>query len=136
MRAGALHAHGRPASRPSIASALGVPVVSNFRPADMVAGGQGAPLVPLLDYVLFADRKRGRVLQNIGGIANLTAIPARRVSRCKLIAFDTGPGNMVIDALAQSLFGKPFDRNGAAAARGTVLQPVLAAALRNPLLSA
>src|SRR6266536_183900 len=59
-----------------IAGALGVPVVSNFRPADMVAGGQGAPLVPLLDYVMFADSRRGRVLQNIGGIANLTAIPA------------------------------------------------------------
>ena len=59
-----------------LASAINVPVVSNFRPADMLAGGQGAPLVPLLDYALFADAKRGRVLQNIGGIANLTAIPA------------------------------------------------------------
>jgi anhydro-N-acetylmuramic acid kinase len=114
-----------------IAAHLGVPVVSNFRPADMLVGGQGAPLVPLLDYMLFADRKRGRVLQNIGGIANLTSIPAG-ADASEVIAFDTGPGNMVIDALAQQLFGKRFDRNGAIAARGTVLQPVLAAALRHP----
>ncbi len=108
----------------AIAARLGVPVVSNFRPADMLAGGQGAPLVPLLDYVLFADRERGRVLQNIGGIANLTAIPAGAAPNA-VIAFDTGPGNMVIDWLAQKLFGKPYDRNGALAARGTVLEPVL-----------
>ncbi|MDR3751909.1 MAG: anhydro-N-acetylmuramic acid kinase [Terracidiphilus sp.] len=114
-----------------IAATLGIPVVSNFRPADMLAGGQGAPLVPLLDYVLFADPRRGRVLQNIGGIANLTAIPAGAAAE-RVIAFDTGPGNMVIDALAQQLFGKPFDRNGAFAAEGTVLSPVLSAALRNP----
>jgi len=105
-------------------------VVSNFRPADMLAGGQGAPLVPLLDYVLFADPKRGRVLQNIGGIANLTAIPAG-AAPAKVIAFDTGPGNMVIDWLTQKLFDKPFDRNGALAARGTVIQPVLKEVLRH-----
>ena len=115
----------------AIAAAVGVPVVSNFRPADMLAGGQGAPLVPLLDYVLFADARRGRVLQNIGGIANLTAIPAGAAAE-RVIAFDTGPGNMVIDALAQELFAKPFDRNGALAAEGAVIAPVLAAALRNP----
>jgi len=115
----------------AIAAALGVPVVSNFRPADMLAGGQGAPLVPLLDYILFAHPKRGRVLQNIGGIANLTAIPAAATPD-QLIAFDTGPGNMVIDALAQQLFGKSYDRNGAFAAEGAVLAPVLAAELRNP----
>jgi anhydro-N-acetylmuramic acid kinase len=114
-----------------IAAETGVSVVSNFRPADMMAGGQGAPLVPLLDYVLFADRKRGRVLQNIGGIANLTAIPAG-ANADEVIAFDTGPGNMVIDALAQKLFGKRFDRNGEFAARGKVIEPVLAKALRNP----
>jgi anhydro-N-acetylmuramic acid kinase len=114
-----------------IAGTLAVPVVSNFRPADMVAGGQGAPLVPLLDYVLFADAKRGRVLQNIGGIANLTAIPAG-AGPDRVVAFDTGPGNMVIDALAQELLGKAFDRNGALAAQGAVLAPVLADALRSP----
>ena len=114
-----------------IAAQLGIPVVSNLRPADMLAGGQGAPLVPLLDYVLFADAKRGRVLQNIGGIANLTAIPAGGGAE-QVIAFDTGPGNMVIDALAQELFGKRFDRNGRFAAEGQVIEPALAKALRNP----
>jgi anhydro-N-acetylmuramic acid kinase len=114
-----------------IAAAIGVPVVSNFRPADILAGGQGAPLVPLLDYVLFADAKRGRVLQNIGGIANLTAIPAGATADA-VVAFDTGPGNMVIDWMAQELFHKNYDRNGGFAACGTVLAPVLAEALRNP----
>ncbi len=114
-----------------IAAELKVPVVSNFRPADMAAGGQGAPLVPLLDHVYFADAKRGRVLQNIGGIANLTAIPAGSEID-ELIAFDTGPGNMVIDALAQKLFGKPYDRDGAIAATGRVLVPVVEEMLRNP----
>jgi anhydro-N-acetylmuramic acid kinase len=112
-----------------IAARLGVPVVSNFRPADLLAGGQGAPLVPLLDYVLFADARRGRVLQNIGGIANLTAIPPGAGLR-SLIAFDTGPGNMVIDWLAQNRFKKAFDQDGALAATGSVIEPVLRAALR------
>ncbi|HVU45040.1 MAG TPA: anhydro-N-acetylmuramic acid kinase [Terracidiphilus sp.] len=115
----------------AIASRMQAPVVSNFRPADMFAGGQGAPLVPLLDYVLFADAKRGRVLQNIGGIANLTAIPADARPEA-VVAFDTGPGNMIIDWLAQELCDKPFDKNGALAARGTVIEPVLKASLANP----
>lgn len=114
-----------------LASALGVPVVSNFRPADILAGGQGAPLVPLVDYTLFAHPRRARVLQNIGGIANLTAIPAAG-KPSDVIAFDSGPGNMLIDALAQELLKKPYDRNGAAAARGSVIRPVLASALKNP----
>jgi anhydro-N-acetylmuramic acid kinase len=115
----------------AIAAELRVPVASNFRPADMVAGGQGAPLVSLLDYVLFADAKRGRVLQNIGGIANLTAMPPGG-SIDDVIAFDTGPGNMVIDALAQQFFGKKYDRNGTLAARGEILAPVFKARLRDP----
>lgn len=112
-----------------LASKIGVPVVSNFRPADMAAGGQGAPLVPLLDFVLFAHPRRARIVQNIGGIGNLTAIPAG-ASADQLIAFDTGPGNMVIDALAAGLFGKKYDCDGRIAARGRVLNSVLKAALR------
>jgi anhydro-N-acetylmuramic acid kinase len=107
-----------------VAHEIGVPVVSNFRPADMVAGGQGAPLVPLLDFLLFAHRSQARVLQNIGGIGNLTAIPAGGRAD-KLMAFDTGPGNMVIDALMTRLFRKDFDRNGQIAAHGRILDPIV-----------
>jgi anhydro-N-acetylmuramic acid kinase len=114
-----------------IAAEVGIPVASNFRPADIAAGGQGAPLVPLLDYAMFADAKCGRVLQNIGGIANLTAIPAG-LGGDAVMAFDTGPGNMVMDALAQRLFNKGFDRNGAIAARGAVLDSVVEQMLSDP----
>jgi len=114
-----------------IAARLGVPVVSDFRPADMAAGGKGAPLVPFLDYLIFRDRRTGRIVQNIGGIANLTAIPAN-ASVGDVMAFDTGPGNMVIDELTQLLFGKSYDRNGALAKRGHILQPVLKELLHNP----
>jgi anhydro-N-acetylmuramic acid kinase len=114
-----------------LATQAGVPVVSNFRPADMVAGGQGAPLVPLLDFVLFRHPTRGRVLQNLGGIGNLTAVPPR-AEAADVVAFDTGPGNMVIDQLMQQLFGKRFDRAGSTASRGTVLKQVVSARLREP----
>ncbi len=114
-----------------IASRLGVPVVSDFRPADMAAGGKGAPLVSYLDYVLFRHERWGRIVQNIGGIANLTAIPrAARID--DVIAFDTGPGNMVIDAVAQELFKRPFDWNGRLAARGKPLEQVTRKLLRQP----
>lgn len=107
-----------------IAARVGVPVVSDFRPADMAAGGKGAPLVPYLDYLLFRDERVGRIVQNIGGIANLTAIPVR-ASADRLIAFDTGPGNMVIDAVAAALYHRPFDRDGEIAASGKLLESVL-----------
>src|SRR5438552_9026192 len=113
-----------------IAARLGVPVVSDFRPADMAAGGKGAPLVPFFDYALFRHRSRGRILQNIGGIANLTAIPARAAPN-EVIAFDTGPGNMVIDACCQRLFQRPMDRNGEIARRGRVSQAVINKLLRD-----
>ena len=114
-----------------IAAAVHAPVVSNFRPADMVAGGQGAPLVPLLDATLFAHPRRARVLQNLGGIANLTLVPPGG-SLDQLIAFDTGPANMVVDALAQKLFGKSYDRGGRLAAAGTAHESVVTALLRDP----
>lgn len=107
-----------------IAARVGVPVVSDFRPADLAAGGKGAPLVPYLDYLWFRDARIGRIVQNIGGIANLTAIPVGARSK-EVFAFDTGPGNMVIDAVTQELFGKPFDRDGKIAASGESIEPVL-----------
>jgi anhydro-N-acetylmuramic acid kinase len=117
-----------------IAKRLGIPVVSDFRPADMAAGGKGAPLVPFLDYAVFRDRRMGRIVQNIGGIANLTAIPAAARPE-DVIAFDTGPGNMVIDQLMQHLYGKPYDRDGRVAQEGNVLQPLLEELLRNHYFS-
>jgi anhydro-N-acetylmuramic acid kinase len=124
-----------------IAARLGVPVVSDFRPADIAAGGKGAPLVPFLDYLLYRDRvyrdrvyrdrgrdrrdARNRIAQNIGGIANLTAIPAG-ASLGQVLAFDTGPGNMVVDAVMEELFGRRYDRDGKVAASGRVLDGVIA----------
>jgi anhydro-N-acetylmuramic acid kinase len=114
-----------------IAARVGVPVITDFRPADMAVGGKGAPLVPFLDYILYCDPHVGRVVQNIGGIANLTAIPAG-ASADKVVAFDTGPGNMVIDAVMDQLYGKPYDPDGYTAATGTVLEPVLKELLAAP----
>jgi anhydro-N-acetylmuramic acid kinase len=118
-----------------VAERLRVPVVSDFRPADLAAGGQGAPLVPMLDYVMFRSAKVSRVLLNLGGIANLTAIPAG-AGLDAVMAFDTGPGNMVIDACMARLFGKGFDRGGAVARRGRVLTGVVDEVLRESYFSA
>jgi anhydro-N-acetylmuramic acid kinase len=108
----------------TIAARVRVPVVSDFRPADMAAGGKGAPLVPYLDYLWFRDPRVGRIVQNIGGIANLTALLGGS-SAHDVFAFDTGPGNMVIDAVTQELFARKFDRNGKIAASGDVIEPVI-----------
>jgi anhydro-N-acetylmuramic acid kinase len=113
-----------------IAARTGLPVVSDFRPADMAVGGKGAPLVPYLDYLLYRNPKIGRIALNIGGIANLTAIPPN-ASLDQVIAFDTGPGNMVIDALTDKFFRQPFDRDGKIAASGRVIESVVARFLRH-----
>lgn len=110
-----------------IAEKTGVPVVADFRTADMAAGGQGAPLVPMVDYLLLRDDREGRVALNIGGIANITVIPADARPE-EVFGFDTGPGNMVIDALVRhSTKGrKSYDAGGRLAARGKVIEPLLA----------
>jgi len=110
-----------------IAERTGVSVVANFRARDIAAGGEGAPLVPYADYLLFSDRERTRTALNIGGIANITVIPSG-------IAFDTGPGNMAIDALAREYTGgrQNFDRNGRIAAQGNLNRPLLDQLLADP----
>jgi anhydro-N-acetylmuramic acid kinase len=118
-----------------LAERLRIPVVSDFRPADLAAGGQGAPLVPMLDFCLFRHATKNRLLLNLGGIANVTALPAA----CKssgVLAFDTGPANILIDLLMQQLYDRRFDKNGAVAARGRVLTPVLERLLATPYFSA
>jgi anhydro-N-acetylmuramic acid kinase len=115
-----------------ITERTGINVVSNFRERDIAAGGKGAPLVPYLDYMLMRHRGRGRVAVNIGGIANLTAIPPN-TSTDRVIAFDTGPGNMVIDQLvARITQGRQlFDRDGVIAASGAIDPKLLAKLLRD-----
>jgi anhydro-N-acetylmuramic acid kinase len=113
---------------------LGVPVVSDFRPADLAAGGQGAPLVPMLDFCLYRSKTRNRVLLNLGGIANVSAIPAG-AGLDDVLAFDTGPANMVVDAVMNAAFRKDFDRGGRVAGRGKVLQTVVSEALQGPFFA-
>ncbi|HVW07139.1 MAG TPA: anhydro-N-acetylmuramic acid kinase [Bryobacteraceae bacterium] len=116
-----------------IAEQLGIPVVSDFRTRDIAAGGQGAPLVPLVDYLLFRSATRSRVALNIGGIANITVLP-KNAKPEQVIAFDTGPGNMVIDQLI-SLLSKgrqTFDRNGRIAAENHCDSALLNKLLRHP----
>ncbi len=116
-----------------IAERTGAPVVANFRTGDMAAGGQGAPLVPLVDYLLLRDKRQGTVALNIGGIANITVIPAG-ASPEDVYGFDTGPGNMIMDGLVRALTrGRShYDSGGRMAARGKVLDGVLARVLRFP----
>lgn len=115
-----------------LAERTGAPVVSNFRARDIAAGGHGAPLVPFVDYRLFRHPKRTRVALNIGGIGNITAIPAGARPE-DVVAFDTGPGNMVIDALTREFTnGKSgYDRGGKIAASGTVVRALLDELLRD-----
>jgi anhydro-N-acetylmuramic acid kinase len=113
-----------------IAERTAIPVVSDFRTRDIAAGGQGAPLVPFVDYLLFRSRTRNRVALNIGGIGNITAISREG----KVVAFDTGPGNMAIDALAalHTRGRQRFDRGGCIAAEGNINRELLDSLLADP----
>jgi anhydro-N-acetylmuramic acid kinase len=118
-----------------IAARTGVTTIADFRPADMAAGGQGAPLVPFADYLLYRHEKLGRVSLNLGGIANITVIPAHS-KPSEVFAFDTGPANMVVDALV-SRFTKgrqPYDRGGRLAMQGRDIEGLLEELLRDPFI--
>ena len=118
-----------------IAQHTGVTTVADFRPRDIAAGGEGAPLVPYADYVLFGHNRLTRAVQNIGGIANVTFIPAGSKSD-EIVAFDTGPGNMVIDGIIRlaSDGKRNFDRDGNMAARGVVDNKLLGEMRKHPFL--
>src|ERR1019366_9010030 len=118
-----------------VAERTGVRTISNFRERDIAAGGQGAPLVPYVDYLLFRDLREGRVALNIGGIANITVI-LKHATPQDVIAFDKGPGNMVIDALMRHMTeGKQVcDHNGAIARRGSVHERLLQSMMQDPYL--
>lgn len=108
-------------------------VISNFRTMDMAAGGQGAPLVPYSEIILYRHQTKSRLLQNIGGIGNVTVIPSQ-LSDKSVIAFDTGPGNMIMDELCQRLFRLPYDQNGKIAKQGVVVEEILTYCMNHPFL--
>ena len=116
-----------------IAARTGVPTVSDFRVADLAVGGQGAPLVPFSEYLLYRRSGKTILLQNIGGIGNMTVLPGDEGPEA-VYAFDTGPGNMIIDAVVSALTGgeKTYDAGGAMAAQGKVDQNLLAVLQQDP----
>jgi len=107
-----------------IAKKTGIATVGDFRPGDMAVGGQGAPLVPIFDYLIFRSQDKNRVLLNIGGIANITSLPKSSTIE-QVIAFDTGPGNMLIDAYCKNHFSIDFDKEGDIAGSGTICDEML-----------
>ena len=118
-----------------IAERTGITTVANFRTRDVAAGGQGAPLTPLPHYVIFRDAKKGRVVVNLGGIANITAIPAGGAP-AQVVAFDTGPGNVLLDLAAFRVTSgqTDYDANGELAAAGRVSEELLRSLLAHPFI--
>jgi anhydro-N-acetylmuramic acid kinase len=121
---------------PSVLSTItGIVTVGDFRLADMAVGGQGAPLVPYFDWLVFRSNTVNRLLLNIGGIANITVIP-KKCRAEEIIAFDTGPGNMVVDSLMHEFYGKRYDHSGKTAASGAVSLDLFDRMARHPYLKA
>ncbi|MBI4746250.1 MAG: anhydro-N-acetylmuramic acid kinase [Deltaproteobacteria bacterium] len=116
-----------------IAERTGILTVSDFRSRDMAAGGHGAPLVPLADHILFHKEGKVTVVQNIGGIANLTVVTERLED---VVAFDSGPGNSLIDEAVKELTGGNFDKDGRMASKGKVDAALLEELMNHPYLKA
>lgn len=117
-----------------IAQRCGCPCIANFRVKDMAAGGEGAPLVPFSEYILYSKKDEAVALQNIGGIGNVTVLPANG-SIDDVFAFDTGPGNMVIDEAMQCLFNLAYDDNGTIASKGKLIEPLMEQLKKDSYLS-
>lgn len=110
-------------SGPVMSQLLETTIVSDFRASDMAQGGQGAPLVPFVDYLLYQDKNKSRILQNIGGISNITILPNKKENK-NVYAFDTGPGNMMINHAMEVLYQKPYDDKGKIAFSGQLIKPL------------
>lgn len=115
----------------TIAKLTGIVTIGDFRMGDMAVGGQGAPLVPYFDFVMFRSRTKNRIVLNLGGIANFTALP-KKCTSTDVLAFDTGPANMVIDALMMKFYGQKFDAEGQVAQRGKIIPELLADLMTMP----
>lgn len=118
-----------------IAEQTGLEVIADFRPGDIAAGGHGAPLAPFADMLLFQDKEIPRAVHNIGGISNLTVLPALNDTENRIMAFDTGPGNMLIDTLTQLLFDLPYDKDGEIAQMGGVRPAMMDELMAQPYLA-
>ncbi len=119
----------------TLANLLRVPVISDFRSADLALGGQGAPLVAAFDTAYFRDPRHSVVMLNIGGIANVTILPPQNLPAVYIRAFDTGPGNILIDAATQHFFHQPYDKDGLLAAQGSVHTELLQRLQQHPFFT-
>lgn len=134
-KANGMHPSTLQIGNPSIVSQrIGLTVVSNFREKDIACGGEGAPLVPATEYLLYQDDKKNQVFVNIGGICNLTYVPKNKRKE-DVRAFDTGPGNMAMNFLTRHFYQLPYDQGGKIAASGKVIEPLFKELCEHPYLN-